>query len=132
MAAADRDTIAPSALDHVALWVADRDALAGFLCGHLGMHEIERSDAFTLVGADARRGKLTLFAAEGPREPGVLERVVLAVSDLEGALLELPDGVVVRRRSHDLATFDGPQGLGPGLARGDEPQVEYDIHHVAL
>ena len=43
------------------------------------MHEIERTDTFTLVGADARRGKLTLFDAEGPREPGALERVVLRV-----------------------------------------------------
>src|SRR3954454_19392884 len=29
-----------NALDHVALWVADRDPLAEFLCTHLGMHEI--------------------------------------------------------------------------------------------
>ena len=36
------------------------------------MHVIERTDAFTLVGADARRGKLTLFDAEGPRDPGAL------------------------------------------------------------
>ena len=74
--------IAPNSLDHVALWVADRDKLAAFLCAHLGMHEIERTEKFTLVGSDARRGKLTLFAAEGLRDPGVLERVVLWVSDL--------------------------------------------------
>ena len=73
----------PTALDHVALWVADRDPLADFLCDHAGMHVVDRTDAFTLVGSDARRGKLTLFAAEGPRDPGALERVVLRVSDLE-------------------------------------------------
>ena len=39
------------------------------------MHEIDRTDAFTLMGADARRGKLTLFAADGPREPGPLARI---------------------------------------------------------
>ena len=50
------------------------------------MHVIERTDAFTLVGADARRGKLTLFEAEGPRERGALEHVALRVSDLERAL----------------------------------------------
>src|ERR1700754_1901702 len=87
--------IAPIALDHVALWVADRDAISALLCGHLGMHEIERTDSFTLVGADARRGKLTLFAAEGPRDPGVLERVVLRVNDLDAALARLPDGLDV-------------------------------------
>ena len=41
------------------------------------MHVVERTDTFTLVGGDARRGKLTLFAAEGPRERGVLERIVV-------------------------------------------------------
>src|SRR5436190_675192 len=75
--------IAPHSLDHVALWVADRDRLADFLCDHLGMHVIDRTDKFTLVGSDARRGKLTLFSAEGPREPGPLERVVLRVDDLD-------------------------------------------------
>ena len=39
------------------------------------MHVIERTDKFTLVGADAKRGKLTLFEAEGPRERGPLERI---------------------------------------------------------
>src|SRR3954449_1489250 len=100
-----------NALDHVALWVADRDRIANFAYAPLGMHEIERTDSFTLVGADARRGKLTLFAAEGPRDPGVLERVVLRVNDLDTALAALPDGLVVRRRG-EVATFDGPEGLG--------------------
>ena len=29
------------------------------------MHVVDRTDAFTLVGSDARRGKLTLFARRG-------------------------------------------------------------------
>ena len=44
----------PKTLDHVAYWLADRDAVAGFAIAHLGMHVIDRTDAFTLVGADAR------------------------------------------------------------------------------
>jgi catechol 2,3-dioxygenase-like lactoylglutathione lyase family enzyme len=67
------------ALDHVALWVDERDRLAGFLVEEFGMHVIERTDAFTLVGGDARRGKLTLFAAEGPRERGVLGEIAIRV-----------------------------------------------------
>ena len=55
-----------------------------------GMHVIDRTDKFTLVGADARRGKLTLFAAEGPREPGALARVGLRVFDLDEALAGPP------------------------------------------
>ena len=70
-------------LDHIALWVADRDELADFLVDRLGMHVIDRTDKFTLVGADARRGKLTLFAAEPDREPGPLSRIGLRVFDLE-------------------------------------------------
>ena len=63
--------IRPSSLDHVALWVDERKPLASFLCDHLGMHVIEETDTFTLVGVDAKLGKLTLFDAEGPRERGV-------------------------------------------------------------
>src|SRR4051812_4277346 len=101
--------IQPTSLDHVALWVTDRDALAGFLCDHLGMHEIDRTDKFTLVGSDARRGKLTLFAADGPRDPGPLERVVLRVRDLDAALAALPADVELQRDGHGLAAFPGPE-----------------------
>jgi catechol 2,3-dioxygenase-like lactoylglutathione lyase family enzyme len=86
--------VSPRTLDHVALWTAERDAIAE-ACVGLGMHVIERTDAFTLVGFDARRGKLTLFAAEGPREPGALKHVAFRVSG-GGEDLELPDGLVLR------------------------------------
>jgi catechol 2,3-dioxygenase-like lactoylglutathione lyase family enzyme len=121
----------PTSLDHIALWVADRDVLAEFLCDHLGMHVIERSDDFTLVGSDAREGKITLFAAEGPRDAGPLERVVLRVSDLEAALARLPDEVAVERRN-GLAAFEGPEGLGLGLGQAPTNGVEYDLDHVVL
>ncbi|MBV9213839.1 MAG: VOC family protein [Actinobacteria bacterium] len=126
-----RAPIEPTSLDHVALWVADRDYLAAFLINHLGMHEIERTESFTLVGADARLGKLTLFAADGPRDPGVLERVVLSVSDLGAAVSQLPADLQ-RERRDGLVTFDGPEGLGLGLTEADQPQVEYDINHVVV
>jgi catechol 2,3-dioxygenase-like lactoylglutathione lyase family enzyme len=121
-----------NALDHVALWVADRDTLADFLTRHLGMHEIDKTDKFTLVGSDARKGKLTLFDADGPRDPGVLERVVLRVSDLEAALAKLPPDLEVQHRSPDLAIFAGPEGLGLGLTAGTGDGPEYDIDHVVL
>ena len=50
----------------------------------LGLRTIERTDSFTLLGADARRGKLTLFDAEGRREQGALKRIGLRVSSLDG------------------------------------------------
>jgi catechol 2,3-dioxygenase-like lactoylglutathione lyase family enzyme len=122
------------ALDHVALWVAaeDRAPLADFLCDHAGMHVVDRTDAFTLVGADARRGKLTLFDAEGPRARGPLERVVLRVSDVAQALDSLPAGLDVERGPGGVAQFGGPAGLGLGLVERPGTEVDYDIDHVVL
>jgi catechol 2,3-dioxygenase-like lactoylglutathione lyase family enzyme len=40
--------VRPKTLDHVALWVADRDSIADFATEHLGMHVIERTERFTL------------------------------------------------------------------------------------
>jgi catechol 2,3-dioxygenase-like lactoylglutathione lyase family enzyme len=118
-------------LDHVALWVDDRDALADFLVDRLGMHVIDRTDAFTLVGADARRGKLTLFAADPDRAPGVLARIGLRVFDLDEALAELPPDLAVERPAPGRATFTAPEGLSLALVEGDSG-VAYDLDHVAF
>src|SRR3954470_17395704 len=91
----------PSSFDHVALWVDARDAIAEFAYANLGMHEIERTDTFTLIGVDAKEGKLTLFDADGPREAGVLSRIVLRVSDLDEALGRLGDDVDVERDANE-------------------------------
>jgi catechol 2,3-dioxygenase-like lactoylglutathione lyase family enzyme len=115
--------VKPTSLDHVALWVADRDRIAAFATAHLGMHVIERTDRFTLVGSDARRGKLTLFAAEGPRERGALAQVGLRVSDLAAARAALPTGTP--------EVFDVGDGLMLTLVEG-QTDVEYDFDHVAL
>jgi catechol 2,3-dioxygenase-like lactoylglutathione lyase family enzyme len=120
----------PNSLDHVALWVVEREPLARFVCDHLGMHVIEETDRFTLVGADALLGKLTLFDAEGPREPGVLRRVVLRVADLDGALARLPEDLSVERRG-GVAEFEAPEGLGMGLTESGET-IDYDLDHVVL
>src|SRR5919197_3551889 len=72
----------PKTLDHVAFWLADREPIVETLTSRFGMHVIDRQDNFTLVGADARRGKLTLFSADGPREQGAFKHVALRVSKL--------------------------------------------------
>ena len=110
-------------LDHVALWVEDRDAIADFATSHLGMHVIERTERFTLVGAHARRGKLTLFAADPGREAGALAEIGLRVTSLERAVEALPDGHEER--------FEICDGLWIRLLEA-ETDVEYDLHHVAL
>jgi catechol 2,3-dioxygenase-like lactoylglutathione lyase family enzyme len=122
----------PTKLDHVAYWVADRDPIADFVTAHLGMHVIDRTDAFTLVGSDARRGKLTLFAADGPRERGALQHVALRVSNLDEALAALPEPLAVDRSRDGEAYFDvGQEGIRLGLVEAPT-DVEYDLDHVAL
>jgi hypothetical protein len=87
------------------------------------MHVIERTDRFTLVGADARRGKLTLFEAEGPREPGALRGIGLRVSDLSQALTKLPPGCGEE--------FEVAEGLRVRLVEAPT-DGDYDLDHVAL
>jgi catechol 2,3-dioxygenase-like lactoylglutathione lyase family enzyme len=113
--------VKPKTLDHVAFWVADREPIVDFLTENVGMHVIDRQDAFTLVGSDARRGKLTLFAAEGPRERGAFKHVALRVSNLEQAQEGLADGAEVEL------------GEGVRVRLVEAPtDVEYDLDHVAL
>ena len=107
--------VRPKTLDHVALWVAGRDSIADVAVERLGMHVIERTDRFTLVGSDARRGKLTLFDAEGPREQGALKRVGLRVSSLDGREPELSLG----------------EGLEVVLVEAPT-DVEFDLDHIEL
>ena len=119
---------APTSLDHVALWVDEREPLAEFLCDHFGMHVIEETDTFTLVGIDAKLGKLTLFDAEGPRQRGALERVVLRVGDLDSVIGSLPFDVA--RQSDGVAAFEAPAGLPLGLVQTDGR--DFDLDHVVL
>jgi catechol 2,3-dioxygenase-like lactoylglutathione lyase family enzyme len=122
----------PTKLDHVAYWLADRDTVAHFATSHLGMHVIERTDAFTLLGSDARRGKITLFDADGPRERGALKHVALRVSSLASALDELPEGIEIERPRDGEAYFDvGREGVRLGLVEA-HTDVDYDLDHVAL
>jgi catechol 2,3-dioxygenase-like lactoylglutathione lyase family enzyme len=122
--------IRPSSLDHVALWVDERKPLATFLCDHLGMHVIEETDTFTLVGVDAKLGKLTLFDAEGPRERGSLEHVALRVGDLDAAVAGLPQTAAIRPCEQGMVRFEAPGGLP--LALVERGGVEFDLDHLVL
>ena len=119
---------APISLDHVALRVEDREPLAAFLCDHLGMHVIEETDTFTLVGIDAKLGKLTLFDAEGPRQRGALDRIVLRVNDLDSVLASLPFEAL--RRGDGVAAFEAPAGVPLGLV--EAAGRDFDLDHVLL
>jgi catechol 2,3-dioxygenase-like lactoylglutathione lyase family enzyme len=121
-------TFAPTSLDHVALWVDDRQPLATFLCEHLGMHVIEETETFTLVGIDAKLGKLTLFDAERPRQRGALERIVLRVRELEPVLESLPFETM--RQGNGVAAFEAPAGVPLGLV--EAAGEDFDLDHVVL
>jgi catechol 2,3-dioxygenase-like lactoylglutathione lyase family enzyme len=108
--------VEPKTLDHVAFWLADREPIAEFLTSNVGMHVIDRQENFTLVGADARRGKLTLFDAEGPREQGAFKHVALRVA-------KLPDGAKTE--------LDLGQGIQVRLVEAPTDS-DYDLDHVAL
>jgi catechol 2,3-dioxygenase-like lactoylglutathione lyase family enzyme len=105
--------VTPRTIDHVALWVADRDSIAERATAELGMHVIDRTDRFTLLGADARRFKLTLFVADGPREQGALKHVALRTNDGDERRIDLGEGLQVE------------------VVRAPT-EVEYDLDHVAL
>ena len=81
----------------------------------IGLRVIEQTERFTLLGADARRGKLTLFDAEGPRERGALQRIGLRVSARDGR-----DPVI------DLG-----EGLELALVEA-ETDSELDLDHIVL
>lgn len=103
----------PKTLDHVALWVAERDPIAETATARLGMHVIEKTERFTLLGSDARRGKLTLFDAEGPRDQGALKTIGLRVSSGGGETIALGEGI-------EVVLVEAPT------------EVEFDLDHVAL
>jgi catechol 2,3-dioxygenase-like lactoylglutathione lyase family enzyme len=112
--------VKPKTLDHVAFWVAEREPIVDFLTKHAGMHVIDEQEAFTLVGSDARRGKLTLFTAEGPRDQGAFKHVALRVSDLERASADLPGGEAELGEGVQIRLVEAAT------------EVDYDLDHVAL
>ena len=120
------------ALDHVALAVSDRDAMAAFLCDHLGMHELRRTAESTVVAAEARATKLSLVAADGPTEPGALARLVLRVADFDGAVASLHVPIEGEESAPDLAAFEGPEGLGLALTPFAGGGIDYDLDRVVL
>jgi catechol 2,3-dioxygenase-like lactoylglutathione lyase family enzyme len=115
--------VEPKTLDHVAFWVTERPRIAAFLEQRLGMHVITEEANFSLMGSNARRGKLTLFDAEGPRDRGAFDYVALRVSDVEAARAELPPG------TPDVVELD--DGIRITLVEAPT-EVEYDLDHVML
>ncbi|CAN5189683.1 hypothetical protein BH24ACT19_BH24ACT19_01570 [soil metagenome] len=120
-------------LDHIALYMRDRESAAGFLTSHLGFHVVDRTDRYTLVGAGGRIGKLTLFdAPEGAApSPGVIERINIRVADPRSAASDLPREANVEPRD-DGYLFTGPEGLPFALVPGEGDFTDYDLEGLVL
>ena len=89
------------------------------------MHVVDRTDTFTLVGGDARRGKLTFFAAEAPRERGVLERIVVRVPRLGDTRRVLGEAGYASGSAGNGAELvvDGPDGVTLGVVEDERRRL---------
>jgi len=120
-------------LDHIALYMGDRDAAAGFLTTHLGFHAVDHTERYTLVGAGGRLGKLTLFdAPQGTApSPGEIERIIVRVADPEVAAARLPREAETEQRDGGYS-FSGPEGLPLALVSGEGEFADYDLEGFSL
>jgi catechol 2,3-dioxygenase-like lactoylglutathione lyase family enzyme len=120
-------------LDHIALYMSNRDAAADFLTSHLDFHVVDRTDRYTLVGAGGRAGKLTLFdAPEGiDASPGPIERINIRVADPETVVARLPAEADVMSRDGGYL-FSGPEGLPLALVPGQGDFTDYDLEALVL
>jgi catechol 2,3-dioxygenase-like lactoylglutathione lyase family enzyme len=120
-------------LDHIALYMSDRDEAARFLTTHLGFHVVDHTERYTLVGAGGRLGKLTLFdAPQGTiPSPGEIGRITIRVADPEAAAEELPPEANAEP-SDGGYSFTGPEGLPLALVPGEGEFTDYDLEGFTL
>ena len=120
-------------LDHIAIYMGDRDTAAEFLTTHLGFHVVDHTDRYTLVGAGGRLGKLTLFDAPRGTSPpaGKLARITIRVADPEAAARRLP-GEAGAEPSDGGYSFTGPEGLPLALVPGEGEFEDYDLGGFVL
>lgn len=120
-------------LDHIALYMNDRDEAAAFLTTHLGFHVVDHTERYTLVGAGGRLGKLTLFDA--PRgatpSPRGISRITIRVADPESAARELSPEAGAEPLDGGYAVA-GPEGLPLALVPGEGDFTDYDLEGLAL
>ena len=120
-------------LDHIALYMNDRDEAARFLTTHLGFHVVDHTERYTLVGAGGKLGKLTLFdAPQGTTpSPGEIGRITIRVSDPEAAASNLPPEAHAERFDGGYA-FTGPEGLPLALVPGEGEFANFDLEGFTL
>src|ERR687894_47721 len=120
-------------LDHIALYMGNRDVAAEFLTTHLGFHVVDHTERYTLVGAGGRLGKLTLFdAPQGTApSPGEIGGITIRVADPKAAAKELPAGVDAEPFDGGYG-FTGPEGLPLAFVAGEGGFADYDLEGLTL
>ena len=120
-------------LDHVALYMKNRGAVVEFLTSYLGLHVVDHTDRYTLVGAGGRIGKLTLFDALANTEPsaGVIDRINLRVANPESVAARLPREAGAEPKDGGYS-FVGPEGLPLALTPGEGNFTDYDLAGLVL
>jgi len=120
-------------LDHIALYMNDRDKATDWLTTNLGFHVIDHTERYTLVGAGGRLGKLTLFDAPqgNGHSPGEISRITIRVADPEAAVKELPPEANAEP-SDGGYSFTGPEGLPLALVPGEGEFANYDLEGFTL
>jgi len=120
-------------LDHIAIYMNDRDEAADWLITHLGFHVVDHTERYTLVGAGGRLGKLTLFDAPQGKapSPGEISRITIRVADTEAAAAELPTEADAEVLDGGYA-FTGPEGLSLALVAGEGEFTDYDLEGFTL
>jgi catechol 2,3-dioxygenase-like lactoylglutathione lyase family enzyme len=120
-------------LDHVALRVADPEAMAAFMCAHVGMQRLPGTADFAVVGGGA--GAATVWLGRGgggAGDPGPLERLVFRVADVRRAVAMLPAGTPIEDDGLFDVMFDGPEGVGLGFTQVAGGGIDYDLDHAVL
>jgi catechol 2,3-dioxygenase-like lactoylglutathione lyase family enzyme len=120
-------------LDHVAIYMNDRDGAADWLTTNLGFHVVDHTERYTLVGAGGRLGKLTLFdALKGTTpSPGEISRISIRVADAEAAAAKLPPEAGAEPLGGGYA-FTGPEGLPLALVAGEGEFTDYDLEAFTI
>jgi hypothetical protein len=126
----------PETLDHVAVAVTDRDAVAAWLCEHLDVHVIDRAERLTLIGPSATAGKITLLdrapVMEGQRPRAVDRLVSIVLAERGGsgrAPLVHPDGLVITFDEESEAAQTAPRHSLVGVTlRADDPAASAAIY----
>lgn len=120
-------------LDHIAIYMNDRDEAADWLTTHLGFHVVDHTERYTLVGAGGRLGKLTLFDAPQGTAPsaGEISRITIRVADTEAAAAGLPTEAGAEPLDGGYS-FTGPEGLPLALVAGEGEFTDYDLEGFTL